>query len=82
MSHREFETTLTADYYRRQAHVCNTLADASQTAKPLFARLYVLAQQYTAKAASAESKAATNGAVPFPPAAQRKLESHPTFQVP
>ena len=38
------------------------LAEASQSAKPLFARLYLLAQEYTAKAKRADSQSATNAA--------------------
>jgi hypothetical protein len=47
--------TLNAEYYRRQAHLCHKLAESAQAAKPLFSRLHLLAQAYTAKANAADS---------------------------
>jgi len=46
--------TLDAEYYRGRAHLCHQLADSARAAKPLFSRLFSLAQAYERKAA--ESK--------------------------
>jgi hypothetical protein len=47
--------TLSADYYRQQALECLRLADATRAAKPLFARLYLLARACEEKAKAADS---------------------------
>jgi hypothetical protein len=48
--------TLDSDYYRGQADLCLKLAASAQAAKPLFARLYSLAEAYKLKAAAADLK--------------------------
>jgi hypothetical protein len=42
--------TLDADFYRGRARLCHKLADAAGAAKPLFARLYLLARAYEDRA--------------------------------
>jgi hypothetical protein len=49
-------TTLGSDFYREQAQLCHKLAESSTAAKPLFARLCLLAKAYEEKAEAAESK--------------------------
>ena len=46
--------TLDADFYRERARLCHKLADAAGAAKPLFARLYLLARAYEERAERAE----------------------------
>jgi hypothetical protein len=45
--------TLDADFYRDRARLCHRLADAATEAKPLFTRLYFLAQAYEERAKAA-----------------------------
>jgi hypothetical protein len=47
---------LDAEFYRQRAYLCHQLADAAQQAKPLFVRLYFLAQEYEKKARASETK--------------------------
>ena len=61
--------TLDAEYYRGRAHLCHQLADSARAAKPLFARLCLLAQAYETKANAAESKQ------PVQPAGKRAVGS-------
>ena len=53
-----YAETLDAKFYRERAQLCHKLADAATAAKPLFARLYLLAKAYEEKAATAELKLA------------------------
>lgn len=46
--------TLDADFYRERAHLCHKLAEAATAARPLFARLCLLARTYEEKASAAE----------------------------
>ena len=48
--------TLNAAYYRQRALECYRLADTAQAAKPLFMRLYFLAQGYDEKAKVVDSE--------------------------
>ena len=48
--------TLDADFYRGRARLCHKLAEAATAAKPLFARLYLLAKRYEEKAEATETK--------------------------
>jgi hypothetical protein len=48
--------TLNAAYYRQRALECYTLASTAQAAKPLFMRLYFLAQAYDEKAKVVDSE--------------------------
>jgi hypothetical protein len=47
--------TLDVGFYRERARLCLNLADAARSARPLFARLCVLAKTYEEKARAAES---------------------------
>ena len=48
--------TLNAAYYRERALECFRLANTAQAAKPLSARLYLLAKAYEEKAKAADSE--------------------------
>jgi hypothetical protein len=46
--------TLDGDYYRDRADLCRKLAISAEAAKPLFARLFFLAEAYQEKAKAAD----------------------------
>jgi hypothetical protein len=75
---RAYAETLDAEFYRQRAHLCHKLADASQAAKPIFARLYFLAKAYEEKAAAAESKLA-GGQATESPRSPSELTSPPSM---
>ena len=54
---RAAETALTAEFFRERAELCSLLAATGQAAKPIFARLSLLSEEYKAKAESIEARA-------------------------
>jgi hypothetical protein len=70
--------SLDADFYRRRAELCHQLAGAAHAAKPLFSRLYFLAQAYSAKASAAESREAGEPSTDRALSARAELGSAPT----
>jgi hypothetical protein len=46
--------TLDGDFYRSRAELCIKLAASAEAARPLFSRLYFLAEAYKAKAKEAD----------------------------
>ena len=53
-SQHPYAESLDADYFRQRAHLCHQLANKARAAKPLFARLYVLATKYEERANTAD----------------------------
>jgi hypothetical protein len=58
MTRQEFETALSPAFFRERAELCSQLAEAAIAAKPLFSRLYFLAEEYRATAKAIEARAA------------------------
>jgi hypothetical protein len=58
--------TLDAAYYRDRADLCRKLAVSAEAAKPLFARLFLLAEAYQERAKAADLSAAAGQAVERP----------------
>jgi hypothetical protein len=53
-SRHPWAESLDADYYRQRAQLCHQLANNARAAKPLLARLYVLATKSEGRANTAD----------------------------